>query len=116
MATKKTAEQEKKELDEKIEEIKEKEEKESFFQKVGNKVKSGCGKVKAFAAKHPVATFITGTVVGSAATVGTAIVVDKVIHRDDNVDFGEDPALLGDGDYSSEATVDVDVNDTNVDV
>lgn len=100
------------EVMEKAENIIEENEKEGFFKKVGNKIQSGANKVKGFAQKHPVATFITGTVVGSAATIGTAVAVNKVMNRDRD-DFVEDADILEGDDVGTE-TSDIDVNDVEI--
>jgi hypothetical protein len=92
-------------------EIIEKEEKVGFFTKIGNGVKSGAKKVKTTMSEHPVATFITGTVVGAATTVATAVAVNKALNKDNNED-------LEGTDISNDDLADVEnvEDDTNVDI
>lgn len=90
----------------------EKNEKISVFTKIGNGIKSGANKVKDFASKHPVATFITGTVIGSAATIGTAAIVNHALQKGEADDDYEDADILDDDDIDAS----VDVDDINVDV
>lgn len=96
---------------EKANEIIEKEEKVGFFTKVGNGVKSGVKKVKTTMSEHPVATFITGTVVGAATTVVTAVAVNKALNKDSNEDL--EGADIPEDDIADVENVE---DDTNVDV
>ena len=100
------------EVEQKAQLIIEKEEKVSIFKKAGDGIKSGAKKVTDFASKHPVATFITGTVVGSAATVGGAVLVNKALQRNDDDAGFDDEVDISDDDVSP--TDDVDVNDVDV--
>ena len=97
---------------EKANEIIEKEEKVGFFTKVGNGVKSGVKKVKTTMSEHPVATFITGTVVGAATTVAAAVGVNKLLNKNSDDESCEETDIPLD-DVESEG---VDVNsDISVD-
>lgn len=91
----------------KADEIIKENEKESFFKKVGNGVKNAGKKVVETMRKHPIATLITGAVVGSAGTVATALVVNKIVNKSD-----DDVALLEDS-CSSDDALSVELDDIN---
>lgn len=97
---------------EKANEIIEKEEKVGFFTKIGNGIKSGAKKVKTTMSEHPVATFITGTVVGAATTVATAVAVNKALNKDNGDEDLEGTDIPEDGIADVENVED----DTNVDI
>ena len=100
------------EVVEKAEQIIEKEEKVGLGKKIVNGVKSGAKKVKTTMSEHPVATFITGTVVGAATTVVAAVGVNKLLNKD-NVDDLEETDISDDDLESINNDVD-DIN--NVDI
>ena len=97
---------------EKANEIIEKEEKVGFFTKIGNGVKSGAKKVKTTMSEHPVATFITGTVVGAATTVAAAVGVNKLLNKD-NGDEDFEGTCIPEDDIANVENVE---DDTNVDI
>ena len=100
------------EVVEKAEQIIEKEEKIGLGKKIVNGVKSGAKKVKTTMSEHPVATFITGTVVGAATTVAAAVGVNKLLNKD-NVDNLDETDISDDNLESINNDVE---DDTNVDI
>jgi hypothetical protein len=100
------------EVEQKATEIIEKEEKVSIFKKAGDGLKKGAKKVKTTMSEHPVATFITGTVVGAATTVAAAVGVNKLLNKNSDDESCEETDIPLD-DVESEG---VDVNsDISVD-
>ena len=100
------------EVEQKATEIIEKEEKVSIFKKAGDGLKNGVKKVKTTMSEHPVATFITGTVVGAATTVAAAVGVNKLLNKNSDDESCEETDIPLD-DVESEG---VDVNsDISVD-
>lgn len=100
------------EVEQKATEIIAKEEKVSIFKKAGDGLKNGAKKVKTTMSEHPVATFITGTVVGAATTVVAAVGVNKLLNKNSDDESYEETDIPLD-DVESEG---VDVNsDISVD-
>lgn len=96
------------EVVEKAEQIIEKEEKIGLGKKIVNGVKSGAKKVKTTMSEHPVATLVTGTVIGSAGTVLAAVGLNKLLNKDKVDDLDETD--VSDDDLES---INNDVDDIN---